>query len=159
MDSRLWPDIGVMTCSFFVNEQMVGLQLKMTVGLFFVNLLLWLHHVINQLYAFLGWYASKNEWRHSGQFWCSDKQKLKTYRCTVIYDIQTCFIPLGHITSIDQQPTCPSHLSLDSLLVSPHQCPVSQSKGSESKGATYQVDYQGVLLWLIKMECAHNEGC
>lgn len=103
--------------------------------------------------------ASKNECRHHGQFWCSDEQKHKTYRCTVIYDIQTCFIPLGHITSIDQQPTCPSHLSLDSLLVSPHQCPVSQSKGRESKGATYQVDYQGVLLWLIKMECAHNEGC
>lgn len=78
---------------------------------------------------------------------------------TNIYDIQPCFIPLGHITSIDQQPTCPSHLSLDSLLVSTCQCPVSQSRGRESKGATYQVDYQGVLLWLIKMECAHNEGC
>lgn len=57
----------------------------------------------------------------------------------------------------NSQPATPT--SLDSLLVSPHQCPVSQSKGRESKGATYQVDYQGVLLWLIKMECAHNEGC
>lgn len=47
----------------------------------------------------------------------------------------------------------------DSLSVSPRCCPASQSKGRESKGATYQVDYQEVLLWLIRTECARKEGC
>lgn len=72
---------------------------------------------------------------------------------------QSIFVPMGPITSIGHGPACPSHLPLDSLSVSPHHHPASQSKGRESKGATYQVDYQEVLLWLIRTECAHDEDC
>lgn len=79
--------------------------------------------------------------------------------CGISASCQSSFVPLGPITSIGQQPACPSHLPLDSLSVSPDRRPASQSKGRESKGATYQVDYQEVLLWLITTKCAHNEGC
>lgn len=93
--------------------------------------------------------------------WPSDTQftSLPFHLCGVSARCQSSFIPLGPITSIGQQPACPSHLPVDSLSVFPHRRPASQSKGRESKGATYQVDYQEVLLWLIRTECAHNEGC
>lgn len=71
---------------------------------------------------------------------------------------QSSLAPLGPITSIGQQPASSSHLPIDSLSMSPHGRPPSQSKGWGSKGATYQVDYQEVLLWLIRTECARNEG-
>lgn len=69
------------------------------------------------------------------------------------------FVPVGPVTSIGHQPAFPSHLPLDNLSVFPNHRPVSQSKGRGSKGATYQVDYQEVLLWLITTECAHNDCC
>lgn len=68
-------------------------------------------------------------------------------------------VPLGPINTIGQQPACPSLFPPDSLWVHPYRRPAGQYEAGESKGATYQVDYQGVPLWLITTECAHNECC